>query len=82
FRGAGGEPPRRKRLWGLHLSRHSRRSLALPLQSTLDSFVLKTTTFTKRAFKINKKLILRWSFSKKEKGKSFRLLYRKKLYSG
>jgi hypothetical protein len=55
FLGAGGEPPRRKRLWGLHLSRHSRRSLALPLQSTLDSFVLKTTTFTKRAFKIKQK---------------------------
>ncbi|MGE7640446.1 hypothetical protein, partial [Peribacillus frigoritolerans] len=33
------------------LSRCSRRSLALPLQSTLNSFVLKTTIFTKRAKK-------------------------------
>ncbi|MCZ0873364.1 hypothetical protein [Peribacillus sp. AS_2] len=32
---------------GSHLSR---RSLALPLHSTLNSFVLKTTIFTKRAF--------------------------------
>ena len=49
FPRGGGEPPRRKRLWGLHLSRCSRRRLALPLQSTLNSFILKTTIFTKRA---------------------------------
>ncbi|MCZ0874676.1 hypothetical protein [Peribacillus sp. AS_2] len=46
FLGAGGEPPRRKRLLGSHLSRSSRRNLALPLQSTLNSFVLKTNTPT------------------------------------
>ncbi|MEB2494548.1 hypothetical protein SOP93_26035, partial [Peribacillus frigoritolerans] len=38
------------------------------LQSTLDSFVLKTTTFTKRAFKIKQKTACDGVFQRKGKG--------------
>jgi hypothetical protein len=45
FRRAGGEPPRRKRLHESHLSRCSRRSLAIRSNQPELVFILKATTF-------------------------------------